>query len=137
MTLLLFQDRTEKELENRLIQYGFSAEAITGAMEYVKHNGYIDDTRYADNYITLKKAYKSKREICYKLKQKGISSDIVQEAFDEFYSDDIALQNTIMLRSRSRKMNLSKEDDRQRLIAHLTRRGFDISDILRNVENCN
>ena len=51
MRLLEHMDRTEKGLVDKLIQSGFSAEAAADAVAYVKDYGYINDSRYALNYI--------------------------------------------------------------------------------------
>ena len=48
MRLLLQQDRTEKELRDRLYRAGFSETASEAAMQYVSGFGYLDDRRYAE-----------------------------------------------------------------------------------------
>ena len=52
MRLLLQQDRTEKELRDRLYRAGFSETASEAAMQYVSGFGYLDDRRYAENYFS-------------------------------------------------------------------------------------
>ena len=135
MSLLLFQDRTEKELEHRLLQNGFSEDAVAGTMDYVKEYGYIDDARYAANFIMLKGESKSKKEIEYKLKQKGVDSDIIYEAFRELTGDTKALKNAIRLRLRGGGKEISDERKKQKLIAYLVRRGFDIHDIVSEIKD--
>lgn len=44
MRLLLQQDRTEKELRDRLYRAGFSETASEAAMQYVSGFGYLDDS---------------------------------------------------------------------------------------------
>lgn len=51
----------KKELQERLYRVGFSEEAAKYAIEYVEGFGYLDDARYAANYISLHKAKRSKR----------------------------------------------------------------------------
>ena len=53
MLLLEHMDRTEKGLSDRLRQAGFSAEAVEDAMNYVRSYGYLNDDRYAENYISF------------------------------------------------------------------------------------
>ena len=59
MLLLEHMDRTEKGLSDRLRQAGFSAEATEDAMEYVRSYGYLNDLRYAENYISFRMGTKS------------------------------------------------------------------------------
>ena len=54
MLLLEHMDRTEKGLSDRLRQAGFSAEATEDAMNYVRSYGYLNDYRYAMNYISFR-----------------------------------------------------------------------------------
>ena len=54
MKLLERMDRTEKGLSDRLLQAGFSEQAVLDAVSYVKSYGYINDSRYALNYITYR-----------------------------------------------------------------------------------
>ena len=69
MRLLLQQDRTEKELRDRLYRAGFSETASEAAMQYVSGFGYLDDRRYAENYISFHKGRRSRKEISFKLKE--------------------------------------------------------------------
>ena len=71
MRLLLQQDRTEKELRDRLYRAGFSETASEAAMQYVSGFGYLDDRRYAENYISFHKGRRSRKEISFKLKQRS------------------------------------------------------------------
>ena len=60
MLLLEHMDRTEKGLSDRLRQAGFSAEATEDAMNYVRSYGYLNDHRYAMNYISFRMGTKGK-----------------------------------------------------------------------------
>ena len=51
MKLLLQQDRTRKELQDRLYRAGFSERAAEYALAYVSGYGYIDDFRYAGLHV--------------------------------------------------------------------------------------
>ena len=63
MLLLEHMDRTEKGLSDRLRQAGFSAEATEDAMNYVRSYGYLNDHRYAKNYISFRMGTKSRQKI--------------------------------------------------------------------------
>ena len=51
LRLLEHMDRTEKGLRDKLTQSGFSETVSEDAIAYVKDYGYINDQRYAFNYI--------------------------------------------------------------------------------------
>lgn len=87
MRLLLQQDRTEKELRDRLYRAGFSETASEAAMQYVSGFGYLDDRRYAENYISFHKG-RSRKEISFKLKNKGVPSEILSMAMEGYETED-------------------------------------------------
>ena len=76
MLLLEHMDRTEKGLSDRLRQAGFSAEATEDAMNYVRSYGYLNDRRYAENYISFRMSTKSRQKILQELhwSSKGCST---------------------------------------------------------------
>ena len=83
MLLLEHMDRTEKGLSDRLRQAGFSAEATEDAMNYVRSYGYLNDYRYAMNYISFRMGTKSRQKILQELSGKGIDRETVLAAWEE------------------------------------------------------
>ena len=83
MLLLEHMDRTEKGLSDRLRQAGFSAEATEDAMNYVRSYGYLNDHRYAMNYISFRMGTKSRQKILQELSGKGIDRETALAAWDE------------------------------------------------------
>ena len=72
LRLLEHMDRTEKGLTDRLLRAGFSEELAEDAVSYVKDYGYINDRRYALNYIMYRIHDKSRQKIFQELSGKGI-----------------------------------------------------------------
>ena len=132
MRLLEHMDRTEKGLRDRLIQGGFSEEAAEDAVAYVKDYGYINDYRYALNYILYRIHSKSRQKIFQELQQKGISRDVASEAWEEA-SDLEEPDETSLLRTAIEKKCSPGDtlDDKamRRLYGYLQRRGFRMGDI--------
>ena len=132
LRLLEHMDRTEKGLRDRLIQGGFSEEAAEDAVAYVKDYGYINDYRYALNYILYRIHSKSKQKIFQELQQKGISRDVASEAWEEA-SDLEEPDETSLLRTAIEKKCSPGDtlDDKamRRLYGYLQRRGFRMGDI--------
>lgn len=132
LRLLEHMDRTEKGLRDRLIQGGFSEEAAEDAVAYVKDYGYINDYRYALNYILYRIHSKSRQKIFQELLQKGISRDVASEAWEEA-SDLEEPDETSLLRTAIEKKCSPGDtlDDKamRRLYGYLQRRGFRMGDI--------
>lgn len=123
MAILKRMDRTEQELRQKLAQDYYTEEQITVAMDYVKKYGYIDDERYVSNYINSKKNSKSRREIQYKLEQKGINRMLIQQYLEEEEVDD----ETAIVRAIKKKTDDVTQLDpekKAKLIASLCRKGF-------------
>lgn len=88
MSLLKDKDYTRKELQDKLRDGYYPESCIESAIEYVERYGYINDERYAENYVSFKASSKPRRQIEVKLKQKGIDSDTISRICDEFYTDN-------------------------------------------------
>lgn len=133
MNLLLQQDRTRKELLDRLYRAGFSEEASRAALEYVEGFGYIDDLRYATNYLSFHKEERSKKELRYKLMNKGISQETISEAFLEYESADEekALESQLRKRLRGRKLSEMDFMEKNKVAGYLARKGYNPSAIKR------
>ena len=64
-------------------QGGYAEDAVEAAIRYVKSFGYINDVEYARSFIDSRKERKSKKELYAALVQKGVSSEIVEQVFEE------------------------------------------------------
>ena len=83
MHLLSDMGRTESQLRTKLKQGGYTEDAVEAAIRYVKSFGYINDVEYARSFIDSRKERKSKKELYAALVQKGVSSEIVEQVFEE------------------------------------------------------
>ncbi len=128
MNLLLQQDRTKKELQDRLYRAGFSEKAATYAMNYVMSFGYIDDLRYASNYISFLSGNRSRKELRYKLMNKGVPPEVIAEAFLEYEDETEQEALRYMLRKRLKGRRLSDMDyqEKNKIVAYLGRKGFSL-----------
>lgn len=136
MHLLEKKDYTEQELrrklENGRTPYG--EEEIEAALEYVRGFHYVDDSRYAENYIEAMKSRKSKRQIQQELFQKGVDREKIVEAFEE--AGEIPEEDQIRAWMRKRKFDPKNADlkEKQRMYAFLARRGFGREEISRAMQ---
>lgn len=132
LRLLEHMDRTEKGLRDRLIQGGFSEEAADDAVSYVKDYGYINDYRYALNYILYRIHSKSRQKIFQELQQKGIQRQVLSDAWDEACELEEPDEIDILKEMIQKKCSPGEKlDDKamRRLYGYLQRRGFRLGDI--------
>lgn len=133
LRLLERKDYSRKELIARLIKDGYEENTIEQIIAYVDGYHYLDDTRVAGNYIRGKKEYKSKRELEFLLKQKGISEDDITFAMEENYkNEDGIAQEELAIARLLRKYHATEEqliemsyEEKQKIAAKLYRKGFD------------
>lgn len=133
MNLLLQQDRTKKELQDRLYRAGFSEQASAYAMEYVTGFGYIDDLRYARNYISFHKGNRSKKELRYKLMNRGVEPEVLAVALEEYESEDEqnALSRLLIKRLKGKQLSDLEYAEQNKITAYLARKGFALPAIRR------
>lgn len=123
MALLKSMNRTEAELRAKLALSGYREAAIDEAIEYVKNYHYIDDSRYAANYVRLKKQNKSRRQIIGELKQKGISDEEIEEALGtEYDNEEEAIKREIL--KKAKDIDSLSREEKQKLAAKLYRKGY-------------
>lgn len=133
MSLLLQQDRTRRELSDRLYRAGFSEDASRYALEYVESFGYIDDFRYASNYLSFHKGARSKKELRYKLMERGVPPEVIAEAFAEYEPGDEeeALQTQLRKRLRGKKLAEMDFPEKNKVVSYLARKGYPLPAVKR------
>lgn len=133
MNLLLQQDRTKKELQDRLYRAGFSEQASAYAMEYVTGFGYIDDLRYARNYISFHKGNRSKKELRYKLMNRGVEPEVLAMALEEYEPEEEqeALSRLLAKRLKGKQLSDLEYAEQNKITAYLARKGFALPAIRR------
>lgn len=95
---LSYAGRTEKEMSTYLIKKGYSEEQITSVLEKLKDYKFVDDEIYATSFINSNKLKKkSRREIEFKMKAKGLSGDVIQNTIEEGYSYEEELESAISI----------------------------------------
>ena len=128
--LLERQERTEKQLRDKLQQNGYPQVCIDLAIEYVKSYHYIDDFRYASVYIRCKQERESRQKLIQKLMIKGISREVIECAMEEEFAVDEKQQIAELLKKRKYDAETADEAECRRTAQFLMRRGFKAGDIL-------
>lgn len=128
INLLSYQDRTEKQLHNKLRNKEYSDAEIEEAFVKLREYGYLNDERYANNYHNAQARNKGARRIKLELLQKGISGSIVNEEFASNEHDEVS---SILHIIEQRYSDADFTDDKQqrRIFGFFQRRGFSYDDI--------
>lgn len=140
MNLLKSRDYTRVQLTKKLMEGGYPEEVIENAITYVESFGYVNDNRYAQNYINCYAQFRSHKRIEYELMQKGISKEKIEEAFNVWQEEGNRQDEEEMIRQllEKKKWNIDVQDrkEQQRMVAFLVRKGFRTENIFRVMKNC-
>ena len=133
MNLLQKKDYTENQLRNKLAEGLYPCELIDDTISYVKMYKYLDDDRYARDYITYHVTTRSRNRIVQDLIKKGISKEKILPILDEIYSEESGDVELEQVRALLDKKHYDPEmydfKEKQKLMAFLVRRGFQMSTI--------
>ena len=122
--------RTEQELRAKL-ERNYRAEAVEDAISYVKQYHYLDDRRYAVNYLNSRGRVKSRRQVEQELLyKKGISKEILEEARTEAEPQDEREQIRRWMEKKQIHPETADPNELRRFYLFLMRRGFRSEDIL-------
>lgn len=132
MNLLQKKDYTEKQLRDKLKEGLYPSEIIDEAIDYVKSFRYLDDERFARDFISYHMSTRSRNRIIQDLTGKGISKELLLPIMEELYTetDDAELEQIKKLLV---KKHYDKEQtdyrEKQKVMAFLLRKGFGMSKI--------
>lgn len=136
MHLLTDMARTESGLREKLRQGLYPEDIVEEALAYVRSFGYLNDLRYAENFIESRRDRKSKKEIYALLCNKGVPQEQIEEAFASCYPEEgegDAIRR-IIEKKRVDFSHASWEEVRK-LCGYLSRKGFRYEDINREIQN--
>lgn len=135
MNLLKSRAYTESQLRDKLGQALYPQSCIDYAIDYVKSYRYVDDEKYARDYIENQQEKKSRRIIEMDLMRKGISREVIQTAFEQQAGlgngpDEMALARQWMSR---KHFDPAKADfkEKQKMYAFLYRKGIGAESIMK------
>ena len=112
MHLLEDMDRSESALREKLRQGLYPPEAVEAAISYVKSFGYLDDARYAENFVQSRK--------------------VVEECFDGQDETEAILK---IIEKKRVDLRTATPEQMQKLYGHLARKGFRYEDIRQVIQN--
>ncbi len=139
MNLLKSKDYTKKELVSKLELSYYPEKSIHDALTYVECYGYINDKRYVENYIAFKANKKSRKQIEQFLKEKGIDSDVIENALEDYYGNSSEYEMNLIISTLKKKYgNVPIEEldykQKQKMMAYMYRKGFGMDTIRKAVD---
>ena len=104
----------------------FFRKASLEAIGYVDQFGYINDQRYVENYIMFQKGKKSKKEMIYRLTEKGIPNELISQTLEnmEYEGEEGAIQKLVAKKLRGREFCELDYRERQKIAQYLGRKGY-------------
>ena len=140
--LLERKDYSKRELIQRLEKDSYETELIEEIIAYVDSFHYLDDVRVAGSYIRVRKHQKSKRELEYKLKQRGISDEDIALAMEENYDmEDGTSQEQLAIQKYLQKYHLEEDgietlsyEEKQKIATKWYRKGFASEEIRKQLQ---
>jgi len=132
MLYLLGQmDRTEAQIRQKLQQGGYPEGIIEEAIAYATDAHYLDDARYARNYVRSQQEKKSREQMRMSLYRKGIRRELAEQALESEY---ILEDEQELILKWVQKKNYPGETaslkEKRRICQFLMRKGFHMDDIL-------
>ena len=97
---------------------------LNSTIEKLQEYGLVDDEKFAKNYFDSLSTSKGKRAIANKLREKGISSEIIDELLENVEEDD-ELEKAIVLANKFVKNRQNDTKCVQKCLAHLIYKGYD------------
>lgn len=138
MELLSCADQTEAELRQKLKRGMYPPEIIEEAVDYVRSFSYLDDDRYAENFILSRKDKKSRKEIYALLCAKGISPQQAESALEEYCGQEDQIEAIRrILKKKGVDFSSISEQERYKIYGSLARKGFRYEDIRQVIQNRN
>lgn len=117
--------RSEWEIESYLKRKEVDTEAAAEIIQRLRNLNLLNDADFARSWVANRRALKSvsKRRLALELRQKRLSSDVVDQALAEDPGDERQALKDLIEKKRARY------PDQQKLMQYLARQGFGYDDI--------
>ncbi|MCX6809277.1 MAG: regulatory protein RecX [Candidatus Berkelbacteria bacterium] len=122
------RSQTQKQIEEKLARKEFASDDIEFAIKKLKDLEFIDDLKFAKNYVrqslTLKP--KGKRRLFLELVRKGVLKDLIEQALEEELTEENEQErlDEVLQKYLKRSANVPREKIYNRALGFLMRRGF-------------
>ena len=117
---------SEKGLKDYLKKKNFSYQIILKTIDKLREYDLIDDEKFAKNYFESLSSSKGKRAIANKLKQKGVSNEIVDSLLENVDNEQ-EIEKATVLANKFVKNRQNDQKIKQKCVAHIIYKGYDYS----------
>ena len=135
MHLLQRRSYTREGLRRKLTEGKYPEYIISDALDYMESYHYIDDERYAEEYIRCYCEKRSKRRILQDLYGKGISNEVAEGAWQRYEAlnepVDEEAQIRVLLQKKHYDAQCADHKETTRVMNYLYRKGYSIESIMR------
>ena len=135
--LLLSQNYSKRQMNDKLKRKGYSQHAIDATLERLEQLGYIKDEVYAHDWVDSHRRSRprGKKLLKHELMNKGIDKTTVDRVLSEIDdAEEASLALGAAQKQAARYKSLPPDVAKRRLYSFLLRRGFDYETIQRTVE---
>jgi SOS response regulatory protein OraA/RecX len=122
LRLLGHRDRSTAELAGRLSEDGFATSIVTSVTERLADYGYLDDVRFAADYVRSKRsAGWGRRRIANGLSEKGVDPELAVRSLDTHAPEDDEIERAW---NAIRTLDISDHRSSDKALRRLVSRGF-------------
>lgn len=137
MNRLVRRDYAISELREALMRNGFSQSLAQSGVDYACSYGYMDDERFASEYVISRKENSSRQMLVFRLREKGVSDDIIEKVLEREGPDEAEnIRRIILKKYAGTDLPEKGSADYQKLCRSLVRRGYSWRDISRACLDC-
>ncbi|MBR2471961.1 MAG: regulatory protein RecX, partial [Clostridia bacterium] len=132
--LLTASMKSRYDFEMKLVQKGYSRDAVRQAADFFEEKGFLNDAAYAKAYVADARSLKKQgvAKIRMSLKSKGISGDIIDELLAD--TDESEEENLkALVEKEFAKMPVRDKKHVDKLKRKLYSKGYKIGDIINAV----
>lgn len=123
---LTCRDQTEYQIRQKLEQRKYSTEIIEAVILFLQEYHYVDDRRFAEQYIACHCQSLNRKQLLNKLYAKGLRIENIDGYLEQYQYDEAALlQKAVQKYLRTR--TLSSSSDYQKAVAFFMQKGFSLS----------
>ncbi len=127
LKLLNRYDKTQKEMRKYLVEKSVKSDVIDDVINYLVEYNFINDKRYARNYINRNISKYGEKKIFFDLVLKGLDGEFLKSEFSKI-SDDQKIEAGIKLCRKKYDSIKNKFEGfkiRHKLFCHLINKGYD------------
>ena len=125
---LAYKPRTEKEVRSKLRFKKISENSTNRVIEDLQRLKFLDDSKYAKNYVEMKSQQKGmgRNMLFMKMMQKGLKKESIEETLKENFSTENEISSGVnLLRKYAKKNHLNTKDElRNKAFKYMFSRGY-------------